>query len=508
MKLIDKVSCMIDKYKSRPILVYGDPDLDGLVSMLLVCQYLDNMGLQYSYYVNDNRHHGFTLDPLVLEGYLVIAVDFDCVEEMPSLVDNNVVILSIDHHEIQDELVEHYNSLGDLRGLVINNQYPFEPEEDRYLSGAGVVYELFCKITPEFKSVEREALVGVTLLSDTRPIENKKARQYLSTTYSADTTMGYIGYLVASVVKADFGFGIPKLDRSFIDYTFSPLVNSLLRFDLTSEAVDFIFGKGLVTTDTRERQSELVLNMRERASYLEMENLIIVGVDENDFPEYQNVCLANFIGLLASNVKGTGKSVLAFTFKNGVVTRASFRGRFDEVQYRQAFVDLGIDAQGHAGAFGILNYQPSVEKSHELNRVIGELDAGHVQTSKVLPVSNLSFILFDKGYDIASENCFVRDMFRTYIKYNGKGARLVRTTYRYVPFTEEDAKRGMRPNKTIEGQKVRYALDADGNPIPKYMEYCVDGKTVKSFGLPLEEGVILPIMEKGTIQLYVRDQVK
>lgn len=507
MEFTSEFKDLFTRYKDRPILVYGDPDMDGLIAMLLTCQFLDMYNLKYSYFVNDNRHHGFTLKPEVLEGYLVIAVDFDCVEEMPELVKHDVVILSLDHHEIQNEPVKCYNSAGELRGLVINNQYPFEPEDNRYQSGAGVVYETLCQVDDNFASAEREALVGITLLSDIRPIENKKARAYLKTTYSSDTTMGYIGYLVSSVTTADFGFGIPKMDRSFIDYTFSPRVNSLLRFGLTTEAINLILGKGLTVEGTKEKQSELVQLMKQRASYLDMSNFVAVGVNENDFKDCGGVCLANFIGLLASDIKGVGKSVLAFTYKDGVISRASFRGRFDDVQYRQEFVKLGIDAQGHAGAFGILNFKPDTKTWSEINKVIGILDSGHVQTVKILDVSNLSFILMNKGYDIATENCYVRDMYRTYLRYTGKGARIMRTTYKLTPFTDEDAKNGLRPDKTSNGQQMKYVRNADGEPIPKYIEYCVDGKIVKSFGVALEDGVILPIMEKGTIQLYIREKV-
>ena len=50
---------IFEKYNSRPILLYGDPDVDGLISLLLMCQFCDMQGLKYSYYVNDKRFHGF-----------------------------------------------------------------------------------------------------------------------------------------------------------------------------------------------------------------------------------------------------------------------------------------------------------------------------------------------------------------------------------------------------------------------------------------------------------------
>lgn len=474
--------------------------------MLLMCQHLDKLGVKYSYFVNGDRHHGCTLSPEVLRGYLVISVDFDILDELPDLVANDVVVISLDHHSIQDEPVLMYHE-GELRGIVINNQYPFEPKDNRYQSGAGVVYEALCELYPDFASPVREALVGVTLLSDARPIENPKARKYLAKTYSADTSKGYIGYLVDSVIGADFGFGRPRFDRSFIDFTFSPRVNSLLRFNLTTEAINFVLGKGLTVEGTKEKQSELLDIMRQRASYLRLENCVIIALNVDDFKDCTGVNLNNFIGLLASNIKGTGQSVLAFTHKKGKVTRASFRGRYDNVDYRQAFEDLGINAQGHPPAFGILDFAPTQNTWVEIDSVIKKLDENHVQTAQLITVSNLSFILMQRGLSIATENCYVRDMFRTYIAYRGKGAKIMRTTYKSVPLSSEDVHNKVKPDKTIEGVPHKYIRDENGNLVPKYIEYCIDGKIVKSFGVLVEDGVIMPIVEKGSVQLYVCEKV-
>ena len=93
-----------------------------------------------------DRYHGFTIDPKKLDGYLVIAADFTITEkEMQALVDSNVVVLSTDHHTCQKEFIDVSNEEKGTRGIVINNQYPFEPETDEFLSGAGVFYELILK---------------------------------------------------------------------------------------------------------------------------------------------------------------------------------------------------------------------------------------------------------------------------------------------------------------------------------------------------------------------------
>lgn len=511
MTHLEDLTELMEKFINRPILVYGDPDVDGVMSMLLICQYLDMRGYSYSYYINSDRRHGFDLDPVALSGYFIIAVDFGVSREfMQRLVDNNVSIICLDHHKIEDDYIRVSSGYSDAEGILLNNQYSFEPEDDRYQSGAGVVYEALSTCYPDFKSKDREAIVGITLLSDARPIENLKARKYLNTIYSADPQTGYIGYLVRSVITSDYNFGLPRMDRNFIDYTFSPVVNALLRFDKETEAIDFILGKGITneSLSLKKVQLNLVSAMKERAMRLEMPNVTFIGVDANGYKDFGDVNMSNFIGLLCSNIKGVGKSVLGFVIDNGRVVRASFRGRYDDLNYLSHFQEMGIDAHGHPPAFGILNFNPTHETWQQINDMIGEIDKGHNQTVKVYKANNLNMFLTQKGWDLANENCYVRDMFRHYIDYTGSGAREIKRGFKKVPFEPDDYTRGTEiAEKKRNGECYKYLLDENGNKVVSYIEYMVDGKKVKSFGLELSKGYILPILERGYIQLYVRDKI-
>lgn len=499
---------IFEKYKSRPVLLYGDPDPDGLFSLLLMAQFCDMMGIKYQYFVNSRRYHGFQLKVSSIEGYLVIASDFAIKrDEIQFLVDNNVTILSTDHHDVKDEFID---IVGDTsEGIVINNQYSFEPDGDRYLSGAGVFYELICSIYPEFASKERQAIVGITLLTDLRQIENNKARQYLKATYSIDSTQGYANYLIKSTVESDYGFGVPKLDRNFIDYTLSPCINALLRADRTDEAIEFILGAGMRPNTTRSTQRSLVSEMELRAQILQYPSLHILSVNTSDFYDF-SMDITGYIGLFCSDYKDRHNNVstLGFVIDNGKVVRASFRGRYDDVHYLAGVQNLGIDADGHPPAFGIKNLTPSMELFQDLSDLVTELDENHQRTYKIVESSNLAIVLTQRGMTMAMENCYVRDMYRTYIKYTGKNIKIKRQTYRTEEFSMEDYASGTKADVVSGSTKFKYVLDAQGNPLPKYIEYLVDGRTVKSFGVSVEEGVILPMLEKGYLTLYVRSALE
>lgn len=482
---------------NKKIMLVGDPDVDGLISLKMMCEYMDYLGLDYAYYVNDNRVHGFMLDATILTGYLIICADFAIDRKtLQSIVDCGVDIISTDHHEVEENFIA-YSSRG-YQGVVINNQYPFEPEDERYNSGAGVVYELFTSFNAEFKSEERDAMVGITLLSDVRPTENRKARRYLARLYNYNE--GYIDYLIQSTLKSDFGFGVPKMDRTFVDFTFSPTINALLRFNKTQEAIDLILGKGITDhTDYRKRQTDLLRRLEEDAEVLDLGSCVILAVNSELYEED----ITNFIGLLCSRYKNAQKSSLAFVYDKGKILRASFRGRYDDVDYRGALQELGIDAQGHKGAFGIKSFYPNAETWKQIAELVGVLELNHKDTRTIIEASNLSVALANKGSNFAYDNCYVRDMYRTYIRYTGKNATIVRTTYRTVEFTEEDYANRVQPYKKEGYTYYKLELDKDGEKIIKYREYRIDGKIVKSFGVGVEDGLIMPILEKGYLNLYL-----
>lgn len=466
------------------------------------------LGLKYTYFVNHDRVHGFKLPLKSVKGYLIISADFSITEEeMKELVDNNTVVLATDHHEIQRNFIDIKGSTAE--GIVINNQYPFEPEEDKYLSGAGVFYELICSLYPDFINSERKALVGITLLSDIRQIENKKAEAYLKSTYTADTSQGYIKYLIDCVLERDYSFGTPKLDRNFIDFTLNPSINALLRADKTDDAVNFILGGGLASNEQRETQKNLQAIVSSRMTVLELPNIHIIAINALDFIDY-NFKLPNYVGLICSNYKDSHKgiSTLGFVFENGKLLRTSFRGKFDDIMYLSGFRNLGIDAKGHHNAFGIPEFYPTEETWIQLNDLIGDLEAMHQTTIKIVESSNLMITLTNSGSKMATKNCYVRDMYRYYIKYTGHNAKVVKTTFRYEPFTDEDYHNGLNPDKVDKGTYYKLLRDKDNNPIPKYIEYLIDGRTVKSFGVSLDNGFIMPILEKGYMQLYIRSPLQ
>lgn len=498
---------LLEINKHRDVLLYGDPDVDGVVSLRLMVDLCRMLDIEYSYYINDKRRHGFTINPHLLRGKLVLASDFTITQaEVEDIVKHDVILLSTDHHKVQKDFI-HCRGIGE--GLVLNNQYPFEPKENRYLSGAGVFYELICSLYPEFQSNEREVLVGLTLLSDVCNIENERAKYYLSKTYNDENYGDFIHYLIKSCNVSGFNFGRPRLDRSFVDFTLCPRLNAMLRFNKTQEAVEFILGEAPWGLDStyRDKQAELIDSMLSTARILKMPSLHVLAFNEALFGTTD---ISSFIGVSCGRYsERVGSiSVLGFSYRDGDITRASFRGRYNDVDYNTAINGVNIKAEGHPGAFGILDFMPKKNTWEILDGVISEVEKGHKITANIRDVQFLSQAMLNYGSKYANENCYIRDAYRNYFRYIGKGAVEKVRTYKTRPMEQADYDNGVKPDVTKKGIPSLYVLNEKGEKIVAYIEYDIDGYKVKSFGLSPSEGLIMPIVESGYVNLYIRNELK
>lgn len=460
-----------NRFRGSEVLVYFDPDVDGLIAGYFACKSLHLRGIKFTWYINSNREHGFLLPLESVRGKNIFCVDFLMTEEeIKTLVDLGCNVLSIDHHDnssSKDNFIE-YSSNG-KKGIVINNQYTFEEESGRYQSGAGVVFEsLIPYLGDLFNNRENRALVGLTLLTDVRNIENINARLYLQELYT-HPYKGYIGYLLDNTIgDVDYTFGVPRLDRNYVDFTFSPIINSCLRFNRQDEVVEFILGSGVIDKTCHTKQKELVSKLNESARVIQFSNLNVVIVDSSVYKgtEYEGY-LSSFIGLLASKYLDGKRSAIAYLVDGRNVGRASFRGRVNGLDYLRKLVKY-IDGVGHGPAFGIRGLHPSKKLFTLINEECKKLEESEDFSVDYVKASNLSMLANSRAYDMGVDNIYCLSQNRKFILYTGNNVK--------------DRRSGA-----------------------KYKEYSIDGVSVLSFDINLDprKDFILPMVERGVLCFYL-----
>lgn len=453
------------------VIVYFDPDVDGVIAGLLVCKYLMSLGKKFRWYINSNRGHGLNKRFLELKGKNIIAVDFIITsDEVKTMVSNGNTVVSMDHHENGNEFIYHVGEDWGCYGVVINNQYPFEDDDGRYLSGAGVVFETICYLDRSFDTIENRSLVGITLLSDVRDIENPLARGYLYDLYN-HKCRGYVKYLIEGTMgDHDYGFGVPRLDRNYIDYKFSPAINACLRFNQEDMVVNFFLGVGELDLSYREKQKKLVSDIVSVIKVVDFSSLRVCYFSEDDFLEYVDV-LSNFVGLAASRMLDGTRSVICYLIGTvdgkRVVKRASFRGHINGLDYLNPLSKY-IEGVGHKPAFGIKNLVPSKELFVRLNSIASSVENESEYSRRVIESNNLSFFVKSRGDRVGTDNMYCLVGNRTYVKYTGSNIKRKRSG-------------------------------------ANFEEYSVDGYSVMCFDMSLDfdTGYILPIIERGFLCMYL-----
>lgn len=467
------------KREDRGVLIYIDPDTDGMISALFFTMYMEKHGLDYTWYTNPDRKHGFFLDPKDLKGRLMVNGDFQVTpQQMQDLIDNDVDVLSLDHHEMPEgEPLLHIETDRNI-GIYINNQYDFEDPSMRFQSGAGVTAEVMAEVDPElFHNKLTYALVGITLLSDIRDIEAPKAREFLEMTYSIKNE-GYIRHLIDGCKGVEYGFGIPKLDMNFINFKLSPKINSMLRLGLEERAVDFIMGKSQPLEDYAKTQREIVALMMKNAKILEGDNLVFAEFDLTDLMaeiSITHVNPSNFVGLCCSKlIDKYGKSVIGYTKDvDGSTERASFRGRVNTADYRRPMTEV-IDGRGHGVAFGIVGFKPTGKMFKRLDILAGLSEEGIEVFPRYMEVRNMAkFETSKAGMKVAQENDFLLEPNRVFLKYTGS-----------------------RITTTMEREKI--------------IIYSIDRCEVKCFDLTLDprKDLIQPLVSKGRMELILTKRLE
>lgn len=136
----DRILPAAEKHES--ILIYGDYDVDGVISTSILYRYLCSLGADVQYYIPDRMEDGYGLTmPVVdkikgLNVSLMITVDcgITSAEEVKCLQESGIQVIVTDHHECKETLPD---ALAVINPHKPGCSYPFKE-----LCGAGVALKL------------------------------------------------------------------------------------------------------------------------------------------------------------------------------------------------------------------------------------------------------------------------------------------------------------------------------------------------------------------------------
>lgn len=328
--LMDGMSCAAGRIlqaveSHEHILIYGDYDVDGVVSTSILYNYLSSCGADVQYYLPDRMEDGYGLTMGTAEkvisfnASLLITVDcgITSCEEVQYLQKGGMQVIVTDHHECKEVLPDAFAILNPHKPGC---GYPFKE-----LAGAGVVLKLLqaLSVSSGHTDLFRNYLdlAALATIADIVPLVDENRIIACFGLKAMETTRNPG---LDALIKAA-GFGAKPISAFNAAFGLAPRINAAGRIGSA------IRGVRLFTTDSRvfaeamakELNDENRIRQDTEVNILE-EALKFIG--ENLDPEHEKVLVVcgegwhqGVIGIVASRVlEKYNRPVIVLSMEDGI----------------------------------------------------------------------------------------------------------------------------------------------------------------------------------------------
>ncbi len=271
---------------NEKICIYGDYDVDGVTSIIILRDALDRLGASVTYTIPNRLDEGYGLNHCRLEEHvlsddtrLIITVDTGTTscEEADFIHDHGIDLIITDHHEEGTEIPR---ALTILNPKVSGVDYPYKE-----LAGVGVIFKLIqaldARAEKKLPLTSYLKIAAIGTIADIVPLidENRIIAKLGLNELSGTTNMGM------RTLFSELRLENRELEASDISFRLAPRINALGRLGNVGQAVELFF------THNRAYAREIVQEMnRLNSKRQKLENDIYkhaINLIEND-PNFED----------------------------------------------------------------------------------------------------------------------------------------------------------------------------------------------------------------------------
>ena len=226
------------------VIIYGDYDVDGITSTMILKSFLDENGLEVGYRIPNRLNEGYGLNMNAIkeiadeEYSLVITVDcgISGIEETQYANSLGMDVIITDHHEPLEIIPDAIAVIDCKRS---DNKYPF-----KNLAGCGVVFKLIQALSKLMNLDEKAYLkyldiVCIGTISDIVPLVDE------------NRVIAKLGLMLANQTK-NYGLaclfnacGFKKIDSNSVSFGIAPRINACGRMGFEKEALKLFLCKNI-----------------------------------------------------------------------------------------------------------------------------------------------------------------------------------------------------------------------------------------------------------------------
>ena len=337
-KAVDRIMQAI-KNKEK-VIIYGDYDVDGITSTMVLKQFLDENGLEIGYKIPNRLNEGYGLNKnaikeIASQGYnLIITVDCGISgnEEIKYAYELGMEVIVTDHHEPLDIIPDAVAVIDCKRE---DNKYPFKS-----LAGCGVVFKLIQALSQIMGLDEKEYLkyldiICIGTISDIVPlIDENRVIAKLGLKLANQTR----NYGLACLLNI---CGFSDVNSNSVSFGIAPRINACGRMGHEEEALKLFLSKNI------EEAKNITVKLNEfNRKRQEIEKIIfdeaIEQIEKNHLDKKSIIVVGHenwhhgVIGIVASKItdlyykpcilvcfedgmaKGSGRSISGFDLHNAL----------------------------------------------------------------------------------------------------------------------------------------------------------------------------------------------
>ena len=397
---VDRIIKAIEN-KER-IIIYGDYDVDGITSISVLKQFLENRGIEVAQTIPNRLDEGYGLNKdaieKIAEEKYTLMITVDCgisgIEEIDYANSLGIETIVTDHHEPLDTLP---NALAVIDPKIKDNKYPFNQ-----LAGVGVVFKLIQAISQKLNLEEKEYLkyldlVAIGTISDIVPLVDE------------NRVIAKLGLKLVEVTK-NIGLrtlinslGYQKINSMTISFGVAPRINACGRMGQAEEALKLFLTQDILEAQNLTNKLNEYNRIRQEIEKKIYEDAI-EKIENNNMKNNNCIVLAGenwhhgVIGIVASKItemyfkpsilicmedeegKGSGRSIPGFDLHNALCKTSNYLQKYG----------------GHEMAVGL-----SIEKENfESFKNNFEEYANSCNLEEIIPIINIDKQVTDKELTI------------------------------------------------------------------------------------------------------------
>lgn len=221
------------------ITVYGDYDVDGITSVVLMYRCLTSLGANVDYYIPDRTEEGYGLNSSALRSIydsgtsLIVTVDTGttAVEEIAEAENYGLDVIVTDHHECKPTLP--------VCVAVVNPKRPDSVYPYKELAGVGVVFKLVCALIGD--STQAFSLYGdlvsIGTIADIMPLVDENR---VLVSLGLDLLRKRPSCGIKALLEASGGYKHGQITASTIAFQVAPRINAAGRIGDPKRSVELL----------------------------------------------------------------------------------------------------------------------------------------------------------------------------------------------------------------------------------------------------------------------------